>query len=211
MHVVSVLLSEIAGPNSSKASTKTSIIHFNSFGDRDTMHASSACNIPHKHAAHIPVPFHGQPLRAALEDGQGLRVCPRPRWICLTKVRRGVPQRRRRLIAAGKARNLDKALVSHRTTPSRHAPSSLRTQALIPLWNWRITSVICGGTSKRARKCLRSLRGRSRRLSVGACNTGTVVRALTFPNIIAFFFFFFFSLISLIADGPHHYHPACGH
>ena len=26
-----------------------------------------------------------------------------------------------------------------------------------------------------------------------------------------FFFFFFFSLISLIADGPHHYHPACGH
>ena len=26
---------------------------------------------------------------------------------------------------------------------------------------------------------------------------------------ISFFFFFFF--ISLIADGPHHYHPACGH
>ena len=26
-----------------------------------------------------------------------------------------------------------------------------------------------------------------------------------------FFFFFFFSFISLIADGPHHYHPACGH
>ena len=25
------------------------------------------------------------------------------------------------------------------------------------------------------------------------------------------FFFFFFSFISLIADGPHHYHPACGH
>ena len=24
-------------------------------------------------------------------------------------------------------------------------------------------------------------------------------------------FFFFFSFISLIADGPHHYHPACGH
>ena len=23
--------------------------------------------------------------------------------------------------------------------------------------------------------------------------------------------FFFLSLISLIADGPHHYHPACGH
>ena len=25
------------------------------------------------------------------------------------------------------------------------------------------------------------------------------------------YFFFFFSFISLIADGPHHYHPACGH
>ena len=25
------------------------------------------------------------------------------------------------------------------------------------------------------------------------------------------FFLFFFSFISLIADGPHHYHPACGH
>ena len=24
-------------------------------------------------------------------------------------------------------------------------------------------------------------------------------------------FFSFFSFISLIADGPHHYHPACGH
>ena len=24
-------------------------------------------------------------------------------------------------------------------------------------------------------------------------------------------FFFLFSFISLIADGPHHYHPACGH
>ena len=24
-------------------------------------------------------------------------------------------------------------------------------------------------------------------------------------------FFLFFSFISLIADGPHHYHPACGH
>ena len=26
-----------------------------------------------------------------------------------------------------------------------------------------------------------------------------------------FFFSFSFSFISLIADGPHHYHPACGH
>ena len=27
----------------------------------------------------------------------------------------------------------------------------------------------------------------------------------------AYFFLFFFSFIPLIADGPHHYHPACGH
>ena len=35
------------------------------------------------------------------------------------------------------------------------------------------------------------------------------------PDIIlliqGYFFSSFFSLISLIADGPHHYHPACGH
>ena len=29
--------------------------------------------------------------------------------------------------------------------------------------------------------------------------------------ILFYFFFFSSSLISLIADGPHHYHPACGH
>ena len=32
--------------------------------------------------------------------------------------------------------------------------------------------------------------------------------AIPFPRRL---FFFFFSLISLIADGPHHYHPACSH
>ena len=30
-------------------------------------------------------------------------------------------------------------------------------------------------------------------------------------SVLRLFFFFFFSLISLIAYGPHHYHPACGH
>ena len=33
---------------------------------------------------------------------------------------------------------------------------------------------------------------------------------LPVPHVVSFFFFFF-SFISLIADGPHHYHPACGH
>ena len=31
------------------------------------------------------------------------------------------------------------------------------------------------------------------------------------PINSATFFFFLFFFISLIADGPHHYHPACGH
>ena len=31
------------------------------------------------------------------------------------------------------------------------------------------------------------------------------------PYCSFFSFFFFFFFISLIADGPHHYHPACGH
>ena len=29
--------------------------------------------------------------------------------------------------------------------------------------------------------------------------------------LLTTFFLFFSSLISLIADGPHHYHPVCGH
>ena len=32
-----------------------------------------------------------------------------------------------------------------------------------------------------------------------------------FLTCYIFFFFSSFSFISLIADGPHHYHPACGH
>ena len=33
---------------------------------------------------------------------------------------------------------------------------------------------------------------------------------LSYP-FTAVLLFFSFSLISLIVDGPHHYHPACGH
>ena len=33
----------------------------------------------------------------------------------------------------------------------------------------------------------------------------------TFVLMYDFFSFLFSSFISLIADGPHHYHPACGH
>ena len=37
------------------------------------------------------------------------------------------------------------------------------------------------------------------------------VSSIPANGIFLTFFFFFFSFISLIADGPHHYHPACGH
>ena len=33
----------------------------------------------------------------------------------------------------------------------------------------------------------------------------------THSSTVIYCTFFFFFLISLIADGPHHYHPACGH
>ena len=44
-----------------------------------------------------------------------------------------------------------------------------------------------------------------KRVRAAAC----AMEAIYGPDI--FFFFFFSSFISLIADGPHHYHPACGH
>ena len=40
------------------------------------------------------------------------------------------------------------------------------------------------------------------------------LRSMSLPNlphVEVFFSFLFFSFISLIADEPHHYHPACGH
>ena len=41
--------------------------------------------------------------------------------------------------------------------------------------------------------------------------TEVVRRTVLDVTCIFFFSFFSFSFISLIADVPHHYHPACGH
>ena len=43
--------------------------------------------------------------------------------------------------------------------------------------------------------------------------TAAEPRYMTFEDqtFLPFLFSFFLSFISLIADGPHHYHPACGH
>ena len=43
----------------------------------------------------------------------------------------------------------------------------------------------------------------------GAAHSGKSMCAHIFPHPILFIFYFI--LIPLIADGPHHYHPACGH
>ena len=79
MRMVSGLLSEMVRPNALKTSTNTVIVRSNPGGDRDAVHASSAYSIPKCHAVHILVPFKGQSSTGALEDGQDLRVCPRPR------------------------------------------------------------------------------------------------------------------------------------
>ena len=51
-------------------------------------------------------------------------------------------------------------------------------------------------------------RKRARRRCLWMCSSTVQGRD---TMLLLFFFFFFFSLISLAADGPHHYHPACGH
>ena len=40
-------------------------------------------------------------------------------------------------------------------------------------------------------------------------NTINIISSTSYNKTL--FLFFFFAFISLIADGPHHYHPACGH
>ena len=44
----------------------------------------------------------------------------------------------------------------------------------------------------------------------GIISIVSIISIIRIYSIISIIFFFFF-LISLIADGPHHYHPACGH
>ena len=64
----------------------------------------------------------------------------------------------------------------------------------------------------------RRKRGLSVTLAYPTLALRTRFRSFTRPHIFlsppilhSFIFYFLFSLVSLIADGPHHYHPACGH
>ena len=69
---------------------------------------------------------------------------------------------------------------------SEHRPSSFRSQALIPSWNMRITSIICGGTPKRASTCQISVRLKE---SYAFCslvkhrNSGTLAFASSSPSL----------------------------
>ena len=53
------------------------------------------------------------------------------------------------------------------------------------------------------------------RVYIGSCTGGKTedfaAAARVLQNKKVSLYFFFFSFISLIVDGPHHYHPACGH
>ena len=44
----------------------------------------------------------------------------------------------------------------------------------------------------------------------GEFQVSGIIRFLSHMHVV-FVFFFSFAFISLIADGPHHYHSACGH
>ena len=56
------------------------------------------------------------------------------------------------------------------------------TQALIPSWNWRIISIMCGGTPKRASTCQRRVWWTE---PSDRYNKGTAVRLLSFPTFAA--------------------------
>ena len=142
IRMASALLSGMVRPSSPKISIKTTIIHSNLRSDRDTMHASSAYSIP-KLARHAQFQWR---LRANL---------------------------RRMLLKMGKVceyiRNLaesfkcdeeycsedigDEAAMRPRTTRSIGRPHFARKLSSHGGIDWRITSIICGGTKKRVRSC----------------------------------------------------------
>ena len=77
-------------------------------------------------------------------------------------------------------------------------------QLLVPLYLLQLS------TGPAASHC--SLTGDVRRSSKSfQCLPDDVMHSLLVHTISLLQFFFFFSFISLIDDGPHHYHPACGH
>ena len=183
--MVSVLFSEMmVEPNVPKTSTKTAIIRHSPRGDRDTLHASSAYNIPQI----------ARRTNSSVVSGPTFDGCSSWRWIGsastpssllnLSSATRSASQRRTHwTAAAGKVRILPYgAPVCATSNHSEHRPSSFRKHALIPSWNWRITSNICDGIPKRASNCQRNVRStgcESYAFTYGKCETdnGSTVRA----------------------------------
>ena len=150
MHVVSVLHSEMAKPNMPKTSTKTAIIRISPRGDHDTMHASSAYNVP-QIARRTPSSAVSGPtfdgcssrrIRSASIPASLLNASSATRSIAT----------KNKLDSSGESTHPWRSPYGT-SNHFEHRPSSFRTHALIPSWNWRITSVICGGTRKRASTC----------------------------------------------------------
>ena len=186
MHMVSVLLSEMIKPNVPKTSTKTAIIRPSPRGDRDTMHASSAYNIPQiarrTDSSAVSGPTFDDCscwwIRSASMPASLLNLYSATRSIAAKNT----------LNSSGESTHLWRSPCPTSNHLEHHRTSSFRTHALIPLWNWRITSIICGGTSKRATTCRRSVRLTG---SYAFCRSmkhrnRTVARALSFPTLVAF-------------------------
>ena len=124
MHMIYALLSEMVRPNGPKTSTKTATIRPSPRGDRDTMHASSAYNIPKIarrtcfSAVSGPI-FDGCSCRC-------IRSASRPASLLdFSSATRSIAAKKR-LNSSGEVRIPDGAPVPPRTTPSigRHYSAS---------------------------------------------------------------------------------------
>ena len=155
MHMVSVLLSEMVRPNAPKTSTKTAIIRPSPRVDCDTMHASSAYSIPQ-----IARRTHSSAVSGPTFDGYSCRwtgsASMPASLLNLSSTMRSIVAKNT-LNSSGESTHPCRSPCAT-SNHSEHRPSSLRTHALIPSWNWRITSIICGGVPKRASTCQSSVR-----------------------------------------------------
>ena len=134
---------------------------------------------PKSHAAHIPISFQGQPSPAALEDGQDLRVCPRPRL----STTRSIAAKKTLNSSGGKHSSLTRPLVPSWTTPIvRHHYPARKLSSQRGIGGLLLSSVVVFRIERAPAKevCDRQ----SRRPSAGRWNTETAARALSFPTFV---------------------------
>ena len=124
-------------------------------GDRDTVRASSAYSIPQI----------ARRTHSSAVSGPTFDVCS-CRWIIFASMPASLlnlSSTTRSIAAKNTLNNSGESTHPWRSpcatsNHSEHRPSSLRTHALSPSWNLRITSITCGGVPKRASTCQRSVR-----------------------------------------------------